>query len=118
MKSPNLEGKKMAEKFTRVSRTLTAQQKKEYDAIRRKAKEEFPPLEPPRGPSEKARLALALREGRLAQGLTYEQLAERSGVADASTVREIEYGSDAKMSDLAAIAHALGYRLELVALAS
>ncbi len=108
----------MAEKFTRVSRPLTAQQKHEYDEIRRKVKEEFPPLEPPRGPSEKTRLALALREARQAQGLTYEQLAERCGVADASTIRDIEYGSDAKMSDIAAIAQALGLRLELVALAS
>ena len=108
----------MAEKFTRVSRQLTAQQKQDYDEIRRGAKEEFPPLEPARGPSEKTRLALALREARLAQGLSFEQLAERSGVADADTVRDIEYGSDAKMSDLAAIAHALGLRLELVARAT
>lgn len=108
----------MADKLTRVSRQLTAQQKQEYDEIRRKAKEEFPPLEPPRGPSEKAHLALALREARLAQGLTFEQLAERSGVDHADTVRDIEYGSDAKMSDIAAIAHALGLRLELVAQAT
>ena len=108
----------MGEKFTRVSRELTAQQKQEYAKIRRKAKEEFPPLEPPRGPSEKTRLVLALRAARLAQGLTFEQLAQRSGVADADAVRDIEYGSDAKMSDIAAIAHALGLRLELVAQAS
>ena len=105
----------MSEKFTRVRRTLTGQQKKKYDEIRRKAKKEFPPLEPPRGPSEKTRLALALRQGQLDQGLTYEQLAVRSGLPDAETVRDIEYGSDAKISDLAAIAHALGLRLELVA---
>ena len=108
----------MGEKFTRVSRQLTTQQKKEYDEIRRKAKQEYPPLEPPRGPSEKTVIALALRHARLAQGLTFEQLAERSGVADADKVRDIEYGSDAKMSDIAAIAHALGLRLELIAQAS
>ena len=108
----------MADKLTRVSRQLTAQQKQEYDEIRRQAKEEFPPLEPPRGPSEKTCLARALREARLAQGLTFEQLAERSGVDNADTVRDIEYGSDAKMSDIAAIAHALGLRLELVAQAT
>ena len=105
----------MTEKFTRVSRQLTAQQKQEYDEIRRKVQEEFPPLESPRGPSEKTHIALALRDARLAQGLTFEQLAECSGVANADTVRDIEYGSDAKMSDIAAIAHALGLRLELVA---
>ena len=61
----------MTKKFTRESRTLTPAQKKEYDEIRRKAKEEFPPLDPPRGPSEKGRIALAIREARKAQGLTF-----------------------------------------------
>jgi len=105
----------MADKFTRVTRTLTAEQKKQYDEIRRKAKEEFPPLEPARGPSEKGRIALAIRDARKAQGLTFEQLAQRSGVGDADTVRDIEYGADAKLSDVAALAHALGLRLELAA---
>ena len=105
----------MTDKFTRVNRQLTDQQKQEYDEIRRQAKEEFPALERPRGPTEKGRIALALREARLAQGLTFEQLAERSGIADANLVRDIEYGSDAKISDVAAIAHALGLRVELVA---
>ena len=105
----------MADKFNRVSRRLTAVQKQQYDEIRRQAKEDFPPLEPPRGPSEKGRIALAIREARKAQGLTFEQLAQRSGLADADTVRDIEYGSDAKLSDVAALAHALGLRLELVA---
>ena len=52
---------------------------------------------------------------RKAQGLTFEQLAQRSGLANADTVRDIEYGADAKLSDVAALAHALGLRLELVA---
>ena len=105
----------MTDKFNRVSRRLTAVQKQQYDEISRQAKEDHPPLEPPRGPSEKGRIALAIREARKAQGLTFEQLAQRSGLADADTVREIEYGSDARLSDVAALAHALGLRLELVA---
>jgi ribosome-binding protein aMBF1 (putative translation factor) len=105
----------MADKFVRVSRRLTAAQKQRYDEIRRRAKEDFPPLEPPQGPSEKGRVALAIREARRAQGLTFEQLAQRSGLGDADAVRDIEYGSDARLSDIAALAHALGLRLELVA---
>lgn len=105
----------MADKFNRVSRRLTAVQKQQYDEIRRQAKQDFPPLEPPRGPSEKGRIALAIREARKAQGLTFEQLAQRSGLGDADAVRDIEYGSDARLSDVAALAHALGLRLELVA---
>jgi ribosome-binding protein aMBF1 (putative translation factor) len=105
----------MSDKFTRVSREITARPKEEYDEIRRQAKVDFPPLEPPRGPSEKGRIALAIRDARNAQGLTFEQLAQRSGLADADTVRDIEYGADAKVSDVAAIGRALGLRLELVA---
>ncbi len=105
----------MSDKFARVSRKMTAQQKEEYDEIRRQAKVDFPPLVPPRGPSEKGHIALAIRDARKAQGLTFEQLAQRSGLADADTVRDIEYGADAKVSDIAALAHALGLRLELVA---
>ena len=104
----------MDKKFTRVSRTLTAQQKQAYDAVRQEAKEAFPPLDPPHGPSEKGRIALAIRAARQAHGLTFEQLAQQAGVADAETVRDIEFGSDAKLSDVAAIAAALGLRLELV----
>ncbi len=105
----------MAEKFARTSRQFTAQQKKEYDEVRRRAKEQFPPLEPPHDPPEKTQIALALRDARLARGLTFEQLAKLCGSLDANTVRDVEYGSDAKLSDVAAIAHALGLRLELVA---
>jgi ribosome-binding protein aMBF1 (putative translation factor) len=105
----------MSDKFSRVSRRLTAGQKEEYDAIRRQAKMDFPPLEPPRGPSEKGRIALAIRHARKAQGLTFEELAQRSGLCDADTVRDIEYGADAKLSDVTALAHALGLRLELLA---
>jgi hypothetical protein len=37
-----------------------------------------------------------------------EQLAQQSGVGDADTAGDIEYGSDARLSDLAAVARALG----------
>jgi len=105
----------MAEKFTRVSRALRPEQKRAYDEVREKAKETFPPLDPARGPSEKGRIALAIRKARKAQGLTFEQLAEQAGIASAETVRDIEFGSDARMSDVAAIAAVLGLRLQLVA---
>jgi len=80
--------------------------------VREKAKETFPPLDPAHGPSEKGRIAIAIREPRKAQGLTFEQLAERAGIARAETVRDIEFGSGARMSDVAAIAAVLGLRLD------
>lgn len=105
----------MSNKFTRISRRLTVAQKEQYDEIRRQAKVDFPPLEPARAASEKGQIALAIREARKAQGLTFEELAQRSGVGDADAVRDIEYGADARLSDVAALAHSLGLRLELVA---
>jgi len=36
----------MAERFTRVSRALTPEQKRAYDEVREKATEAFPPLNP------------------------------------------------------------------------
>ena len=104
----------MVEKFSRTSRTLSAEQKREYDAIRQTAPAEFPPLAPAQGPSAKGRIALALRAAQVEQGLTLEQLARQAGFADAEIVRDIEYGSDAKLSDITAIAAALGLSVELV----
>jgi transcriptional regulator with XRE-family HTH domain len=71
-------------------------------------------LDPAHGPSERGHIALAIRAARKAQGFTFEQVASQAGLSDADMVRDIEYGSDAKMSDVAAIANALGLRLELV----
>ena len=55
----------MADKFVRVSRKLTAAQKQQYDEIRRQAKEDFPPLEPPR--VRLRRVALRWPSARLAR---------------------------------------------------
>ena len=104
----------MEKKLTRATRPLTPEQKQEYEKIRQTVKEEVPPLDPPRGPSEKARIALAIRDARKAQGLTFDQLANLAGLPSGDSVREIEYGADAKMSDVTAITRALGLRLELV----
>ena len=105
----------MAEKYTRVSRKLTSEQRRAYDNVREEAKHAFPPLQPASEPSGKGRIALAIRQARKARGLTFEQLAERSGIGSAELARDIEYGGDAKVSDIAAIAAVLGLRLELVA---
>jgi ribosome-binding protein aMBF1 (putative translation factor) len=108
------EGKTMVEKFTRKTQPLSAEQKQKFDTVRQRAQEEFPPLTPPQGPSAQGRIAPAIRAARVKQGLTFEQLAQRAGLAGGETVRDIEYGSDAKISDVTAIAAALGLSLELV----
>lgn len=49
-----------------------------------------------------------------AQGLTWYALAKLAGIPNPNTVRDIEYGRDAQLSNVQAVAKALGLRLELV----
>lgn len=49
------------------------------------------------------------------QVLTWYALAKRAGIPNANTVRDIEFGRDAQLSTLQAVAKALGLRLDLVA---
>jgi len=105
----------MAEKqFKRILRPATEQERARHAEIRRKVMEEFPPAEgagrkesPPGIPSQ-------IRRAREARGLTWYALAKLAGIPNSSTVRDIEYGRDAQVSNLQAVAKALGLRVELV----
>jgi transcriptional regulator with XRE-family HTH domain len=55
-----------------------------------------------------------LRKVRKAQGLTYEAVARQASIANSNTVKDVEYGRNNQLSDIEAIANALGLRLELV----
>ena len=82
--------------------------------IRRKIKEEFPPRNPPRLRPASGGVAARIRAAREAQGLTWYAVAKLAGIPNPSTVRDIEYGRDTKLSSVEAVAKALGLRLELV----
>ncbi len=82
--------------------------------IREKVRAEFPPRDPPRLQPAKAGIAAQIRVARQTQGLTWYAVAKRAGIPNPSTVRDIEYGRDTKLSSLQAVAEALGLRLELV----
>lgn len=58
------------------------------------------------------------RAAREAQGLTWHALAQRTGIPNHATIRDIEQGKDVKLSNLRAVARALGLELELVPLAA
>ena len=58
-----------------------------------------------------ARIRAARRGARVS---TWYAVAKRAGVPNPSTVRDIEYGRDTKLSSVQAVAQALGLRLELV----
>jgi hypothetical protein len=83
-------------------------------AIRAAAQKDFPPLHPAKLTPATTGLAAQIREARERRGLTWDGLAKLANVSDASTIRDIECGRDAKLSNLQAVAAALGLRLELV----
>ncbi len=55
-----------------------------------------------------------IREARDAQGLTWYASAQRASIPNQRTIRDIEQGKDVKVSNLRAVAGALGLELELV----
>jgi len=59
-------------------------------------------------------LPAAIRAAREKQGLTWYALAQKAGVPNQGTIRDIEEGKDVKVSSLQAVVHALGMELELV----
>lgn len=97
-----LRGRRSTEEVRRLQKT------------RQKVRKEFPPRDSPRLQPAKAGIAAQIRVARQTQGLTWYAVAKRAGIPNPSTVRDIEYGRDAKLSSLQAVAEALGLRLELV----
>ena len=101
-------------KIQRIIRPATPEERQRHEEIRRKVMEEFPPApgagrreSPPGLPSE-------IRRAREAKGLTWYAVAKLAGIPNSSTVRDIEYGRDAQLSSVQAVARVLGLRLELV----
>ena len=104
----------MGKKIKRVFRPATAEERTRHAAVRENVQSEYPPLVPPREPSVKNRVAAAIRKARKEQGLTWYAVAKKAGIPNPTTVRDIEYGNDAKLSNVNAIINALGLRMELV----
>jgi DNA-binding XRE family transcriptional regulator len=105
----------MAEKrFKRIERPATAEERERHAAVRQAIMEEFPPVEGPGCPESPPGIPTRIRQTREARGLTWYALAKLAGIPNANTVRDIEYGRDAQLSTVQAVAHALGLRLELM----
>src|SRR5437870_1033334 len=106
----------MAKKLVHINRPLTSEERQRLAKIREAAQRDFPPTtsrkESPPG------IPVAIRAAREAQGLTWYALAQRAGIPNQGTIRDIEQGKDVKMSNLQAVAKALGLELELVEVAS
>jgi hypothetical protein len=91
---------------------LTDEEKARYADLRKKAEQDFPPKQrskakaPPGIPTQ-------LRAAREAQGLTWYAVAKSAGIPNSGTIRDIEAGRDAKLSNIEAIAKVLGLELSL-----
>lgn len=106
------------EKLQHINRRLTAEERNRHEKLREAAMREVPPksgtgrkMSPPGIPSR-------IREARESQGLTWYSLAKLADIPNQATVRDIEQGGDVKLSNLQAVAAALGLELELVEVAS
>jgi hypothetical protein len=104
----------MADKIRRATRSLTATEAARYDKLRRKLKREFPPAAGAAPAPSPPGLPARIRAAREARGLTWYAVAKLAGIPNSATVRDIEYGRDTKVSNLEAVARALGLQLELV----
>jgi DNA-binding XRE family transcriptional regulator len=97
-----------------VNRRLTDEERTRHAQIRATAVHDIPPKpgagREPSPPGIPARI----RQAREARGLTWYALAKIAGIPNQATIRDIEQGKDVKISNLQAVAAALGLRLELV----
>ena len=104
--------KKQSRRVFRTER-ISKQEAERLNDIRRKAMAEFPP-DPNRPRPATTGVGAQIRAAREAKGLTWYAVARQAGIPNPATIRDIEYGRDAKLSNIEAVATALGLILELV----
>lgn len=104
----------MGASIHRIVREATDEERQRYAKVREEIEGEFPPLDPPREPSARNRIAMAVRKTRLDAGLSPEELAAKAGIVSPDIVRDIEGGRDAQFSEIEAVTRALGLTLEIV----
>jgi ribosome-binding protein aMBF1 (putative translation factor) len=102
----------MTKKLQHTNRRLTEEQGQRLSRIRKGAERDFPPKTASRQAAAPG-IPAAIRAAREAQGLTWYALAQRAGIPNQATIRDIELGKDVKMSNLQTVAEALGLQLEL-----
>jgi DNA-binding XRE family transcriptional regulator len=99
-----------------INRRLTDEERARHAEIRAAAMKDFP-AKPASGrkPSPPG-IPTKFRQTREARGLTWYALAKAAGIPNQATIRDIEQGKDVKLSNLLAVAKALGLKLEVVEL--
>jgi len=106
-------GKKDRKRLKHVNRRLTEEEQLRHARVRAAVMKDIPPKpgvgrkpSPPGIPAQ-------IRQARETQGLTWYAVAKRAGIPNQATIRDIEQGKDVKLSNLQAVAAALGLELEL-----
>jgi ribosome-binding protein aMBF1 (putative translation factor) len=102
-------------KLERVNRRLTDEERARHAKVREGALKDFPPKAGAKRKASPPGIATQVRQAREAQGLSWYALAQRAAIPNQATIRDIEQGKDVKLSNLQAVAAALGLELELVA---
>ena len=97
-----------------VNRRLTEDERARHARIREAAMKDFSPKSGGGRKSSPPGIPARIRQARESQGLTWYALAKRAAIPNQATIRDIEQGKDVKISNLQAVASALGLELELV----
>jgi DNA-binding XRE family transcriptional regulator len=101
-------------KLQHVNRRLTGEERARHARIRAAAMKDFPPKPTGGRKPSPPGIPTRIRQARETQGLTWYALARQAGIPNQATIRDIEQGKDVKLSNLQAVAAALGLELELV----
>jgi DNA-binding XRE family transcriptional regulator len=97
-----------------VNRRLTDEERARHAQIRAAAMEDFPPKAGSGRKPSPPGIPTKIRQAREARGLTWYALAKAAGIPNQATIRDIEQGKDVKLSNLLAVAKALGLRIDVV----
>jgi DNA-binding XRE family transcriptional regulator len=97
-----------------LNRRLTDEERARHDEIRAAAMQDIPPKPGPARKPSPAGIPAKIRQAREARGLTWYALAKSAGIPNQATIRDIEQGKDVKLSNLLAVAAALGLTLDIV----
>ena len=100
-------------KIKRIIRPATAEERQRHAVIRREGTAGLSAIAARRAQGITSRHRGGHPAGTESQGLTWYALAKLAGIPNPNTVRDIEYGHDAQLSNVQAVAEALGLRLEL-----
>jgi DNA-binding XRE family transcriptional regulator len=100
-------------KPTHVNRRLTDEERRRHARIRDAVLLDFPPRAGSERKAPPPGIPMEIRAAREAQGLTWYALAKLAGIPNQATIRDIEQGKDVKLSNLQAVADALGLRIEV-----